>query len=181
MEYRSMRDFSLSRLAVDERYHGMGVGEDLLSHCLEHRLTISTCCGARYVIADVKTYRDSLVRTRWISEDSGRFYRDLDENVRRSKGRSFVHRPQVRLSSSSLICSFPDDPRSTLVNVLGCLDGACEPSLGAQRRPRSWMAFHPRRTGIHTPNIVAGCHRLSNGDRLTFSRRFSCEGPLRQS
>ena len=53
-KYQSLPAFLLGRLAVDKRYHGKDLGEVLLSHCFERCLAISKCCGARYLIADVK-------------------------------------------------------------------------------------------------------------------------------
>ncbi len=53
-KYQGLPASLLGRLAVDSRYHGKGIGELLLSRCIEHCLVISKCSGGRYLIADVK-------------------------------------------------------------------------------------------------------------------------------
>ena len=53
-KYQGLPAFLLGRLAVDTRYHGKGIGELLLSRCIEHCLVIAKCSGGRYLIADVK-------------------------------------------------------------------------------------------------------------------------------
>jgi GNAT superfamily N-acetyltransferase len=53
-KYSNLPAFLLGRLAVDKRHHGKGLGEVLLSRCLEHCLTIAKVSGARFLIADVK-------------------------------------------------------------------------------------------------------------------------------
>jgi len=53
-KYQGLPAFLLGRLAVDKHLHGKGIGELLLSHCLEYCLVIAKCSGARYLIADVK-------------------------------------------------------------------------------------------------------------------------------
>jgi GNAT superfamily N-acetyltransferase len=53
-KYEGLPAFLLARLAVDKRYQGKGVGELLLSHCLQHCLVLAQASGGRYLIADAK-------------------------------------------------------------------------------------------------------------------------------